>query len=152
MKSSSARTLDVSNDTSINDGDTLSSDLSSSPNQSTLNETGLTNFPQFNSFSAIQSLSIKRAGRLNAASISETEHQALLSERQILLDKKFNGELTRKEANRLEYIRWSLDRIEDAKYGNTLDALEEAISRYENFHEEIKDLEMKLHQSSRHRK
>jgi len=41
-----------------------------------------------------------------------------------VLDKKFAEIITRKEENRLEYVRWSLDRIEDAKYGQSLELLE----------------------------
>jgi len=47
---------------------------------------------------------------------TESEQQQLLDERQTLLDKKFDGSITRQEANRLEYVRWTLDRIELARY------------------------------------
>jgi hypothetical protein len=84
------------------------------------------------------------AGRINAASISELEHEELLRERQRLLDKKFNRTMTRKEANRLEYVRWSLDRIEDAQHGAALEALENYVSRYEQFADELRSLERRL--------
>ena len=64
----------------------------------------------------------------------------------MLLDKKFDGHITRKELNRLEYVRWSLDRIEDAKHGETLDILEMAISRYEQFGENVLGLMQNLEQ------
>jgi hypothetical protein len=79
----------------------------------------------------------RRAGRINASAISEEEHAALLLERQALLDKKFDGELSRHEENRLTYVRWSLDRIEDAKYGASLDQLEDITSRYEYFASDV---------------
>lgn len=82
----------------------------------------------------------KLAGRMNAASISETEHQRLLDERQQLLDKFFDRSITKREQTRLEYVRWSLDRIEDAKYGSVLDILDDAVSMYENFSADVKDL------------
>lgn len=73
----------------------------------------------------------KAAGRIAATRISVAEHERLLKERQRLLDKKFNGEITKAEDNRLAYIRWSLDRIEDAKYGAALDVLEAEVNAYE---------------------
>ena len=74
----------------------------------------------------------KAAGRLNSALISQKEHEDLLSERQMLLDKLFSEEITAAEENRLEYVRWSLDRIEDAKHGAALDILEAQAEAYEN--------------------
>jgi len=74
-------------------------------------------FPDFGRYDAAYAATSRIAGRINAANISDAEHGALRRERQRLLDKKLDGTITRKEANRLEYVRWSLDRIEDAKHG-----------------------------------
>jgi hypothetical protein len=71
---------------------------------------------------------------------------SLLQERQALLDKKLGGRITRKEENRLEYVRWSLDRIEDAKYGHALDALEGRIGAYEQFLSDMGNLREQLAQ------
>jgi hypothetical protein len=84
------------------------------------------------------------AGRLNAASISEDEHADLLRQRQALLDKELAGTIDRSEKNKLEYVRWSLDRIEDARYGQEMDALEEAIKRYERFEVALQDFNAEL--------
>ena len=65
-------------------------------------------------------------------------------ERQELLDKKFLGSITRRELNRLEYVRWSLDRIEDAIHGPALDVLEDSVSMYEQFLSEVRGLEVQL--------
>ncbi len=89
-------------------------------------------------------LASRRAGRLNASSISQNECDALLRERQILLDKKFNETITRAETIRLEYVRWQLDRIEDAKHGEAMDALENWVSQYERFQVEVERLEKQL--------
>jgi len=86
----------------------------------------------------------RRAGRINASNISGAEHEALLLERQLLLDKKFNRSISRKESNRLEYVRWSLDRIEDAKHGWAMDVLEHSIGSYEQFSEDLKSLRDQL--------
>ncbi len=91
-------------------------------------------------------LAARVAGRINAASISDDEHQALLDERRALLDKKFAGNMSRKDQNRLNYVRWSLDRIEDAKNGFVLDALESAVAQYEQLHDDIQNFRLQLEQ------
>jgi hypothetical protein len=82
----------------------------------------------------------RRAGRLNAANISEDEYHSLLRERQSLLDKKFEGTIKRKESNRLQYVRWSLARIEDSRSGPALDVLESLVTQYEQFHRDVESL------------
>jgi hypothetical protein len=84
------------------------------------------------------------AGRINASSVSQDERAILLAERQALLDKLFNGTITAKEKNRLQYVRWSLDRIEDAEFGYALDALESAVATYERLHADIQEFEEQL--------
>ena len=86
----------------------------------------------------------KLAGRLNASAISPEEHHALLNERQMLLDKKLGGAITKRESNRLEYVRWNLDRIEDARHGVSLDILETEVLRYEQFEESLANLRDQL--------
>ena len=102
--------------------------------------------PDFGVFKEVYAVTSRMAGRVNAASVSKQEHEAILQERQALLDKQFNKTITRKEANRLEYVRWSLDRIEDGKHGQMLDALEDSVIRYERFLSYMGELEEKLRQ------
>jgi len=102
------------------------------------------NVPEFGARGALYAVTARLAGRMNAASISEKEHAALYSERQRLLDRSLDGTITRKESNRLEYVRWSLDRIEDAKHGSALDVLEGAVAMYEQFAEDVADLNRQL--------
>ena len=90
----------------------------------------------------------RRAGRMNASSISSEEEKALLQERQALLDKKFAKTITPKDSNRLAYVRWSLDRISDAKHGTDLDALEAEVGRYERFAQEVLKFEEQLRQAA----
>jgi hypothetical protein len=89
----------------------------------------------------------KLAGRLNAARVSEREHRELFDERKQLLLKKFAGDITPRELSRLEYVRWSLDRIEDAKHGYELDELEAQVTKFEQFVSEIRHLEHELQKS-----
>ncbi|MBB4391489.1 hypothetical protein [Bradyrhizobium sp. ERR14] len=84
---------------------------------------------------------------MNAASASDEELESLLAERQQLLDKKFDGTISRSEMNRLTYVGWSLDRIEDARSGGALDDLETAVARYEQFSNELSALERQIHDS-----
>ena len=82
----------------------------------------------------------RRAGRLNAASISKEKQEALLRERANLVEKEFLGQIDRLQRNRLAYVRWQLDRIEDAKFGPYYDQIESAVERYEYFLAEIQSL------------
>jgi hypothetical protein len=110
------------------------------------------NVPEFGAKGEIFAVTARIAGRINAASVSEDEHQTLLNERQILLDHKFNGSLDRKGAHRLEYVRWSLDRIEDARYGHILDAIEDGVARYERFLDDMQSLQAQLNEQARRRR
>ncbi|CCD87905.1 hypothetical protein [Bradyrhizobium sp. ORS 285] len=92
----------------------------------------------------IYAATAREAGRLNAAQIKRTELETLLSERQRLLDKKFDGTMTKSESNRLEYIRWSLDRIDDARRGIELEALGAFVSKLEGFRDSVNQLHKDL--------
>ncbi|QWW67957.1 hypothetical protein [Rhizobium sp. WYJ-E13] len=88
---------------------------------------------------SVYAVTSKVAGRLNALAVSEEEKATLLAERAQLLDKKFAGAISRAEANRLEYVRWSLDRIEDAVHGVSLDQLERQVEAYEALQRDMAD-------------
>lgn len=100
----------------------------------------LSPFSNRNSRSEGHAVSARMAGRANAAKVPQSEIDKLMEERATLLDKKLSGEISKRELNRLEYVRWSLDRIDDAKYGFALDALQEAVQMYEHFGEKITSL------------
>lgn len=93
---------------------------------------------------ASQQQATRLAARLNASTASDEEHKNLLSERQRLLDGQLNGTITRREEIRLEYIRWSLDRIEDAKHGFGLDRLQAHIGEIERVSEQLEGLMKQL--------
>ena len=92
----------------------------------------------------IPAQSVRLAARLNATRITEKEHSSLIQERANLLNKRFSDGLTKGEETRLEYVRWSLDRIEDAKHGSALDSLEGAVMRYQEALKELQDLQVTL--------
>ena len=86
----------------------------------------------------------KRAARLNAAKATNEERDQLLEERQKLLDKYFAGAITRDESVRLDYVRWSLDRIEDARDGAALDTLENHIAQFEKVAEQLDQVQKRF--------
>jgi hypothetical protein len=96
----------------------------------------------------IYAATAREAGRLNAAKIKPTELETLLSERQRLLDKKFEGTMSKSESNQLEYIRWSLDRIDDARRGIELEAMGAFVSKLEGFRDSINKLHNDLARAS----
>jgi hypothetical protein len=103
---------------------------------------------------SVHALTAKAAGRLNASAATKEEWEALLSERQKLLDKKFGGSMSRSDENRLAYVRWSLDRIEDARHGHALDALEQQVARFEELAVQISAFrdDLKRHARNQRRK
>lgn len=104
--------------------------------------------------SRLQAITSRRAGRLNAASVSDREVEELLNERRDLVAKMFEDSLTPTQERRLNYVRWSLDRIEDARHGEKLDELDLAVARYESLSEEIVYFaqQLQMHAPSRRRK
>jgi len=98
------------------------------------------NVPKFSGYGPVYADAARRAGRINAAAISDGERQAWLAERKRLFEKKYSSGLTKSEANRLEYVGWSLDRIQDARTGSALDDLEAMVSMYEKFSTDLSDL------------
>lgn len=78
----------------------------------------------------VAAYSYREAARINAANASDRELDALLAERKLLLKRQMAGTMSRAESDRLAYVRWSLDRIEDARHGHALDRLEEAVASY----------------------
>lgn len=106
--------------------------------------TNVFSFPKFRALDFAFAATNREAGRINAAAISEEEEQALMDERRSLLAKKLMGTATRRDENRLSYVRWSLDRIDDARHGQSLDFLESRVSMYEGFLDEIKGISRQL--------
>jgi hypothetical protein len=116
---------------------------SSIPNAST----GAASFPDFGGYDPAFAANSKLAGRINAANISDNELREFLRERKRLLTKKLEGKITRRESNRLEYVRWTLDRIEDARDGHVLEMLENSVAQYEHLAEDLNGLLARLEES-----
>jgi hypothetical protein len=70
---------------------------------------------------------VKTIQRVNAGRTSAAEVAALFEGRAALLDKQFAVGVMPVEKRRLAYVRWNLDRIDDARAGRGLDAYELAV-------------------------
>lgn len=75
--------------------------------------------------------------RLSAAQVSQKEQDQLNAEHGQLAVKVMMGQATEQELRRFEYVRWSLDRIEDALIGPYLDALDAEITAHERLSYDI---------------
>lgn len=92
----------------------------------------------------------RRLNRAISAKISPETEEQLIEERNYLVDKKFNGAgLSRKEAKKLALIRWKLDRIDDAEYGEELDRLSAFVSAQEKYSNDLHDFISKLESTGR---
>jgi hypothetical protein len=94
--------------------------------------------------SDVVAAAVRIAGRLNASSISPAEISVLMREHQLLAQKVVEGSISRPEQNRLDYVRWSLERIEDAKYGEGLDVVEKNVAGYERVARDLRTLQKQL--------
>jgi hypothetical protein len=91
-------------------------------------------------------------GRLNASKVSDVEAKALLEERQQLVSKQLEGAITKRELARLDYVRWSLDRIEDGKHGAVLDELESHIVNFEKIASQLSRLNDDLSRAEKNKR
>lgn len=76
-------------------------------------------------------LGSRAAARKIALLTTDEEYQELLGEHRRLVEKRFKDGLARSEELRLQLLRWTLDRIEDARYGHDLDLLERLTAAHE---------------------
>jgi hypothetical protein len=102
-------------------------------------------FPSFNYPPTLENAASRNAARLNAAAINPADHTRLLEERKALLAKAFGSTLSASEENRLAYLKWSLDRVDDARYGLDLERLESMVAQYETFQKDIEGFLEELH-------
>ena len=80
---------------------------------------------------------IKKLNRAITRRISSKDEADLFDEHNALVEKKFRDGLSQKEERRLIYVRWQLDRIDDAKHGEYLDILESMVAEREHFAQQI---------------
>lgn len=89
--------------------------------------------------SPLNTVEIRKANRAIRVQIPESEYRSLLSERHALVEKKFTVGLTEKEEFRLKMLRWRIDGIEDAMFGNQLDELEAFAEKQEKLAKSVNE-------------
>lgn len=95
-------------------------------------------FPRFHQDLSVYR--IKDINRLITRKISPKVKEDLIEERNFLVRKKFGDGLSNKEERRLIYVRWQLDRFDDAESGEILDYLEDVADEHEKFAKDISTL------------
>jgi hypothetical protein len=146
MKSSSARQLEPDSSDEPISSPSAPMAPTAEPIDATRGDSASFKAPDFGKLRDAYITTARIAGRLNAANTSEEEYRDLLRERQVLLDKKFAETITPAELNKLALVRWSLDRIDDARTGIALDDLESAVARYEQLLKDIEELGRQIKQ------
>ncbi len=76
------------------------------------------------------------------------EYDTFVAERNTLVHRHLDGVLSPREASRLSFLRWQLDRIEDAIEGDGLDRLESLVNQQELLAERIEEFENRLRTAS----
>jgi len=87
---------------------------------------------------------IRHINRFITRQVSDEAKDALIEEHKSLVNKMFQEGLSEREKRRLTFVRWQLDRIDDANEGYVLDALTEFVEEYEAFAENIKEIIKKI--------
>jgi len=149
MRTSSARQLEIpglsATEAFSGAGGETASVTADSPTEATVTAFTPLSAPSAALYGSAYAITSRLLARLNTTTVKKEEYEDLLKERQKLLDKKFSGSMTPLEENRLEYVRWSLDRIQDVTSGPSLDALEAIVSGYEKFLNDMRHFEGQLH-------
>lgn len=89
-------------------------------------------------FTEVSPDDIKKINRANTSKISQAERDKIFNERDELVEKKFKTHLSAQEERRLTYIRWQLDRFDDAESGEFLDYIGKITESHEKLAEELK--------------
>ncbi len=107
-------------------------------------------------YPALTSNYLRQVNREITRKIPPDEREKVLRERNALVGKKFMEGLTPREERRLAYLRWQLDRFDDADTGEALDDMALIAKFFTNFSGELKSLLSQLskvqHQPGRTRR
>lgn len=77
------------------------------------------------------------AARALARAIPEEVRNRWYAEHAYLVEKQFVGELESNEFNRLRYLRWQIDRFQDADIGDALDNFNALVAMHESIAAEV---------------
>jgi hypothetical protein len=92
---------------------------------------------------------VKEANREFTRLTLLAEKPRLLEEHRQLVAKEFSTDLTRIDQQRLRWIRWQLDRIEDAEFGQQIDRFRALIKSHRDLGDDIRKLIAKLNTARR---
>src|SRR6266478_6265860 len=124
MRTSSARQPEIpgliATETFSGVGGETASVTATPPTEATVTAFTPLSAPSAALYGSAYAITSRLLARLNTTTVKKREYDALLKERQKLIDKKFAGSMTSQDENRLEYVRWSLDRIQDVTAGPSL--------------------------------
>lgn len=95
---------------------------------------------------------IREASRQAALLTTEAEYQGLLAAHSALMATKYTGGLSTKQERRLALLRWQLDRVEDARYGDALDRLEGYVEEHERLSRRIQSAAEAIENAARGRR
>lgn len=87
---------------------------------------------------------LKRLNRIVTRKIPVHTIDELIEERNALVKKEIYQGFSPKEKRRLIYIKWQLDRIDDALYGENIDFLETLVEQRNSFAQNLRELLEKL--------
>jgi hypothetical protein len=90
---------------------------------------------------------VKLISRMVAELTPDAEYKKFLELKKNLMFKKYSEGLSKKEELSLQLTLWNIDRIEDAKYGRHLDALETIVKTHEMVAQSITQTVNRLNQS-----
>lgn len=97
--------------------------------------------PDFSRYNGARSSSTALAtARMSARQVDPSEVDRLMSEHRRLAQQKILGVFSHRDEVRLEYVRWSLDRIEDAVSGAELDMLSAEVALYRQLGKDLQSL------------
>ena len=68
------------------------------------------------------------------------EYESLLAQHSVLAERKFSDGLSVSETRKMRMIEWALDRLEDAKYGASVDRLRTLTEVHVGFAEKVNQL------------
>jgi hypothetical protein len=100
----------------------------------------ISDFPEIMRGSKVSINEIKFLNRKITKRIPRDVKDEFIKEHIILVKNKFDKGLSKAEERRLSYVRWQLDRIDDAEHGEYLDRLEGFTEGIETFAVEIDKL------------
>jgi hypothetical protein len=107
--------------------------------------------PDFSRYSKSPAAAVATA-RMSATQVKESEVRRLQAEHRRLALEEVMKRLSPEQEARLRYIRWNLDRIEDARSGAGLDILHAEVMLYRQLANDLQSLKRSIDEANVRRK